>query len=114
MPCPCIGVGTRVSVGTIGETAVAVIKIAARIADEVIVLHHMPHVAIVGETIAKDDDLAKDWRTLRPTARHRNEQQDQKREKARPKRWKSDYSHEGWHVCSGRIVSAEADGRKFT
>jgi len=33
---------------------------------KVIVLHHMPHVAVVGKAIAEDDDLAKDRCTLNP------------------------------------------------
>ena len=60
MPGSGIQVGGGVGIGAVREATVAIVKIATRVTEEILVFESVSDISVVGEAVAENDHLAED------------------------------------------------------
>ena len=70
VPGPGIHIGGWIGIRAVGEATIAVIKITTRITNKILILEAVPDIAVIGEAVAENDDLAESRRALCEQARH--------------------------------------------
>jgi hypothetical protein len=88
VPGPGIHIGGWIGIRAVGEATIAVIKIAAGITEEILILEAIPDIPIIGKAVAENDDLAESRRALREQGRHeKKKRQGNGRDARAAKRW---------------------------